>query len=296
MAKRIPEEGRNLICKLYLQGESLKFIKGKFNTCDGTIYNILKENNITQNRRVKDRSSCYKKEYKKKYRDEHIEESKEWHKKYREDNKEVIREKQREYDSKHKEQKKEYNKTNKDKRSKIQKEHMQDLKHIALNMLGGCKCFLCGDTTIEHLTIDHIDNTGHIDRKMGLKAKRLYLTIAQGRYPENKISNLRVLCWNHNCGRRREYLDLPSKDQTVGQRYRTKIWKEAFDFFGPCRCGISDLKFLSISHINNDGAERRRKGEPLGPNLLSKFRQVGWPESLKEEFCLECFNHNCKKF
>jgi hypothetical protein len=295
MAKRIHKENKDLICKLYLQGESLKFIKERFNTCAGTIYNILKENNIIQNRKVKDRSFCYKEEYKKKYREEHVEESKEWHKKYREDNKEVIKKKNKEYYLKHKEHKKEYNKINEVRISKSQRGRAQGQKRKALDILGGCKCILCGDTKLEHLTIDHIDNTGHIDKKIGLSASNLYLAIAQGRYPQDRISNLRVLCFNHNCGRRRGYLDLPLKDQTVRQRWQTKLWKEAFNFFGPCHCGISDLKFLTVSHIHNDGAERRRNGEPTSASLLSKFRVAGWPESLKEEFRLECFNHNCKK-
>jgi len=160
-------------------------------------------------------------------------------------------------------------------------------------MLGGCKCFSCGDEILEHLTIDHIDNTGCVDRKIGLSGNGLYLAIVKGRYHQDKISNLRVSCWNHNLGRRREYLDLPMEGQVVKQKHKIKLWKEAFEFFGSCHCGISDLKFLSISHINNDGADRRRNGEPTGPALLSRFHQAGWPESLKDEFCLECFNCNC---
>jgi hypothetical protein len=239
---------------------------------------------------------------------------KEWNKKYREENKEILKEKQKEYGIKHKEQKKEYDKdhrpeyyiknidkfkeyaeANKDKISKSQKERGIVLKRAALDVLGGCKCFACGDEILGHLTVDHIDNTGYVDRKIGLKASTLYSAVVKGEYPQDKISNLRVSCWNHNLSRRRGYLDLPSENQTVGQRCNAKLWKEALEFFGPCRCGISDLKFLSISHINNDGAERRKNGEPSAASLLSRFRQAGWPESLKEEFCLECFNHNCKK-
>jgi hypothetical protein len=250
----------------------------------------------------------------KKYWEDHTEEMKEWNKKYREENKEILKEKQKEYGIKHKEQKKEYDKNhrpeyyiknidkfkeyaeaNKNKISKSQKERRVYIKREALNVLGGCRCFACEDETLCHLTVDHIDNTGYLDKKNGLKASTLYSAIAKGEYPQDKILNLRVSCWNHNLSRRREYLNLPSESQTVGQRCNTKLWKEAFEFFGPCHCGISDLKFLSISHINNDGAERRKNGEPSAASLLSKFRQAGWPESLKEEFCLECFNHNCKK-
>lgn len=86
------------------------------------------------------------------------------------------------------------------------------------------------------------------------------------------------------------------KNRTYIQNYNIKIWEEAFLFFGPCRfCGQKDLQFLSISHIRNDGAEKRRNGETTGVGLLKKFRKMGWPESLKEDYCLECFNCNCSK-
>jgi hypothetical protein len=45
------------------------------------------------------------------------------------------------------------------------------------------------------------------------------------------------------------------------------------------------------SYIKN--TERRRNGEGRGIRLLVDFRRQGWPESLKEDFCLECFNCNC---
>jgi hypothetical protein len=285
--KRLSEENRNLVCKLYLQKESLEFIRKELNICDSSIYRILKENNIAKNRDTKesDFNPDCRKERNNRYCLEHKEEIKNQKKKYYEDNKEIIKERQKEYNLKNKEQVKGYNKG-----------YRKNLKRKVFDTLGGCKCFLCGDNISGHLTVDHIDNTGYIDKRIGLGAGNLYSSIVKGKYPQDKISNLRVLCWNHNLSRRREYLNVPSEDQTAAQRWQTKLWKEAFNFFGPCHCGISDLKFLTISHIHNDGAERKRNGEPRGGLiLLIKFRKLGWPESLKEDFCLECFNHNCEK-
>jgi hypothetical protein len=98
-------------------------------------------------------------------------------------------------------------------------------------------------------------------------------------------------------GKRKEYLNLPLMEQSKDQKFRTKLHKEAFSFFGPCKtCGNNNLIYLTISHIHNDGAERRRNGEERGgAKLLQKFRNLGWPESLKEDFCLECFNCNCSR-
>lgn len=189
----------------------------------------------------------------------------------------------------------EKNKTNEDrmnrKRESSRKfENNQKIK--AFEMIGGCACSICGCTELSKLTIDHIDNSGCVERKSGLRAIR---AITTNKLSKEQLENLRVLCWNHNFARCREYLDLPYKQQTYGQRYATKLWKEAFKFFGPCSCGESDLKFLTISHIHNDGAKRRKEGEEVGIALLIKFRNRGWPKSLKEDFCLECANCNCSR-
>jgi hypothetical protein len=162
----------------------------------------------------------------------------------------------------------------------------------ALDIIGGCHCSLCDCKDLDKLTVDHIDNSGSIDKQKGLRVIR---AIATNKLSKEQLANLRVLCWNHNLSRCREYLDFPYEKQTYGQRYATKLWKEALNFFGPCHCKESELKFLTISHIKNDGAERRRNGEKVGAGLIVGFRKLGWPESLKEDFCLECANCNCSR-
>jgi serine/threonine protein phosphatase PrpC len=189
----------------------------------------------------------------------------------------------------------EYVSKNKEKTDEYQRWYAKDLKIRTLNAIGGCRCVICGDEDLTHLTIDHIDSTGHIDKKNGLSSKRLRQAIVKGRLPKDRLNNLRCLCFNHNCSTQRGYLDLEWKDQTASQRHQAKLWREAFAFFGPCHCGESNLKFLTISHIHNDGAERRKKGEGSARDLLVSFRKQGWPESLKEDYCIECFNHNCSR-
>jgi hypothetical protein len=183
------------------------------------------------------------------------------------------------------EKSKEYYKNNR----KIKEEN----RVIAFNILGGCKCTMCEESRINRLTIDHIDEMGFLDRERDLKGWRMTNAIAAGNLTQNELKNLRVLCWNHNLGRNRKYVDLSHEERTSDQKYKVKIYEEAFNFFGPCSCGQSNIKFLSISHIHNNGAERRREGEKTAAALLSKFRIQGWPQSLKEDFRLECFNCNC---
>jgi len=212
-------------------------------------------------------------------------------KEYREENKHKIKEYQESYYKENREKIKEQKEKNKYK----VKEYRKNIKIQVLNVLGGCKCSLCDVTNVDFLSIDHIDKTGHLDRKDGLYSISLYSAILNKIYPQEKLSNLRVLCYNHNLGRTKEYLDFPPTLQTRQQRRQTKFWKMAFDFFGPCPCGISELKFLTISHIHNDGAEQRKNGEKTGIRLLERFYQQGWPETLKEDYRLECANCNLSK-
>jgi transcriptional regulator with XRE-family HTH domain len=192
---------------------------------------------------------------------------------------------------------KEYKKNNKQYILEKNRARNENYKMIALNILGGCRCIECGDTDLSHLTIDHINGGGTQDRKRNkLFGTRFYISIAKGRYPPENLKDLRVLCYNHNLGRQRGYLDIPLEKQNRRDRYRIKLWKEAFRFFGPCKtCGENELKFLSISHIHNDGAEHRRNGGGSGIELLAKFRKIGWKSSIRDDFCFECFNCNCSR-
>ena len=226
------------------------------------------------------------------------EKEKAYHRRYRKEHKEEIRKRNIEYREENKEELKELAKIryikNKEKINKNNKDLLIKIKIQAFDILGGCKCVICGDEELSHLTIDHIDKTGYLDKKIGFYSQRLYYAIALRRYPEEKLNNLRILCWNHNLGRNKEYLNC--ENQTNNQRYQTKLWQEAYEFFGPCKsCGNSDLIHLTISHIHNDGAEKRRNGERTATHLLSKFHKQDWPESLKEDYCLECFSCNCSK-
>ncbi len=233
---------------------------------------------------------------------------------WRKSHPEKMKESSDKYYSNHKEQKKKYgaeyynknkdwinvrNKIFRDEHKELNSEYFKTynikLKIKTFNALGGCKCSICGDSDLSHLTIDHIDKKGHVDKKAGLYAQRLYRRIVNNELTKKQLSNLRVLCWNHNCSRSREYLKLPIEPLNTRKGNRRKLWGEAFNFFGPCSCGEMDLRFLTISHIHNDGAERRKNGERCGEDLLRTFRNSGWPETLKEDFCLECYNCNCSR-
>lgn len=63
---------------------------------------------------------------------------------------------------------------------------------------------------------------------------------------------------------------------------------------GKCTCcGEATLEFLTIDHINNDGAEdRRQNGKKSGGKLYRWLIKNGFP---KENYQVLCYNCNCAK-
>lgn len=190
--------------------------------------------------------------------------------------------------------KREYNKTHKEEGKLYQRAYINGIRESIYKILKP-ECAICGNEDKRFLTIDHIKNNGCEDRKEKGGHNGVIRYLKKTNFPEDYIKeNYQILCWNHNSAKCREYLDKSYSDQTIQQRKLVKLWKEAFSFFGPCEiCGETDLKFLTIDHINNDGAERRRNGEVFGIQLIRSFRKMGWPNSLRKDYRLLCFNHNC---
>jgi len=189
----------------------------------------------------------------------------------------------------------------KNKKNRLEAIKIRDLEdHKKIFDILGNKCVSCGETNLNFLTLDHIHNDGYLDKtKNGSSLTKTFIRkYRKSGWPIEEIKQkFQILCYNCNSAKvKRDYFDLPYEEQSYGQRYRFKLWKEAFYFFGPCQiCGCSNLKFLSIDHIHNDGAKKRKNGEKVGAGLLSVFKKQGWPESLKEDYRLLCFNCNCNK-
>lgn len=62
----------------------------------------------------------------------------------------------------------------------------------------GQRCSCCGETERMFLTLDHIDGNGREHRRT-TKAPSLYKWVVENDYPDN----MRILCFNCNCGRQR---------------------------------------------------------------------------------------------
>lgn len=99
-----------------------------------------------------------------------------------------------------------WNENNKDRRKDSRKIWKEKLYNEFYKMYGN-KCACCGETEKKFLTIDHINNDGHIERSINknsvLKLIRESLLF--------KRNDIQVLCWNCNCGKQRNNGICPHK-------------------------------------------------------------------------------------
>lgn len=75
------------------------------------------------------------------------------------------------------------------------KERRKRLKMHVLNHYGG-KCVCCGTTTMEFLSMDHINGDGYIDRSLG-DGDHIWNQIKRNNYPDT----FQILCFNCHMAR-----------------------------------------------------------------------------------------------
>jgi hypothetical protein len=181
---------------------------------------------------------------------------------------------------------KEYQTKNKDKIAEYGRERLRLLKEEMFSVIGD-KCCECGEMDKSFLTLDHKNGGGRAEREEKGGPIGIIKHLKESGWPEDYIKeNYQILC----------YLIDSSENLTYPQKKAKELWKEAFDFFGPCeKCGITDLRFLTIDHINGNGTKERLGGGKFGTGLIKEFKKMGWPDSLKENYQFLCYNHNCGK-
>jgi len=161
-----------------------------------------------------------KKEYERKYYEINKERMKQRAKNWREKNLEKVRQFHREYNRKNKDKlhnylhnyylrvkntekyKKQTEKSNKSPMHKVYHLHWRErlrfeiLSHYS-NGTMRCACPPCGESIIEFLELDHINNDGAKQKREGLKSTRLWTWIKKNNFPEG----YQVLCANCNRGK-----------------------------------------------------------------------------------------------
>jgi hypothetical protein len=232
------------------------------------------------------------------YREKTKEQSKKRGKEYRKNNKDKIKIKdQRWYNERggKKKTKKNYIK-NKDRYQRLEKERRKRYIDKLYDILGN-KCAFCKKTDPILFTIDHIHNDGKEERKILHGSNGLAIHLNRLGWPEEYIKErYQILCYNCNYSKnRREYLNKLESDMTKKELKEFHLWQDAYKFFGRCEiCKETSLKYLTVDHRNNNGNLRRKiEKEPGGAQLLRRFELMGWPESLRLEYRLLCYNCNC---
>ena len=62
----------------------------------------------------------------------------------------------------------------------------------------GWECSCCGERVVKFLSVDHVNNDGHLDRKAGRSGASMYRKIIKEGLPET----YQILCMNCNFGKK----------------------------------------------------------------------------------------------
>lgn len=148
------------------------------------------------------RRSVYEKEYYNKNKEKIKEQVKAWIKKHPEKQKEYSKRGQVVYS----EQRKNYARMKYYNRN-IEKEEMENtaikLECFKIYSENKIFCACCGETNYSFLTLDHTNNDGYLEKRVGTKKRlggiQLYKCLKRRGFPNKE--KFQVLCWNCNCGK-----------------------------------------------------------------------------------------------
>lgn len=206
---------------------------------------------------------------------------------------------------------------NKDVVAASTKRYRDGIFEAAVAALGG-KCVWCGEFEREFLTIDHVDNDGNSERRLGsIGWKRRILD------GELDASKYRVLCHNCNLGRYRldpvhHYSNRPltgrkkacpvcgadqdesrfrsghsAKCLECDRKYRVARRMEMIQALGGvCACcGQDEWHKLVLDHVHDDGAVSRASGQRSGIDLMAALLRGKVKKSDHQLLCWNC-NHS----
>lgn len=106
-----------------------------------------------------------------------------------------------------------------------------------------------------------------------------------------RTSDLCDWCRRRHYGRRYNQSDEQRRKQGDKRQQLRAEFIQAYG--GACQCcGETEPVFLTLDHVNNDGAQHRRTTRRSGYMMIALLRELGWP---KEGYQLLCFNCNAAK-
>jgi hypothetical protein len=184
--------------------------------------------------------------------------------------------------------------------------HGQKLKETVLSHYSGGipKCACCGEQNMAFLSIDHVEGGGNKQMcELKRRGNGFYRWLRNNGYP----SGYRVLCMNCNSTLGlRGYCPhgiLPSdmkfrfgQSQSYGaiyvRKHRQKLRHDVLVHYSgglpTCSCcGEKHEEFLSIDHINDDGADHRRMGIKSGCETYLWLVNNDFPAGF-QVLCMNC--------
>ena len=200
---------------------------------------------------------------------------------------------------------------NKDHLRQARREKKKEILDRLFEMLGYV-CAACGESDRTVLTVDHINNDGHLDRHRGsmgwkreivkgLRPIKDYRILCHScnvsTYLKNPVHHLKVKiptgimkkCWC--CQMERDTSELqPDVCSACARMNRFKMKVECFKLFGSsCQgCGETDVVKLCLDHLASNG-NRMRKVHGAGTEI---YRKILDGRLDKNEFACLCFNCN----
>lgn len=155
---------------------------------------------------------------------------------------------------------------------------------------GVVKCNLCEESRLHILTIDHISGGGNKHRREeGIKTGySTYSWLKKNNYPED----FQVLCFN--CQFKKRFEDSTSEDPTKIQlqtaAYVRKIKEEVLSQYGKtCSCGESDLRVLTLDHVNDGGRKHKEEIGKEGYGFYLHLKNNNFPNDPPlQTMCMNC--------
>ena len=173
---------------------------------------------------------------------------------------------------------------------KYNKDYHDYLKQLVISHYGG-RCAICGETHLSFLCIDHINNDGFKCKENARFGTGLYCSIIREGFP----SGYQVLCWNHNWLKHLDFMkpNLSNNKRAIKDRkYAQKVKEKVLDHYGHvcvC-CGETDIRVLGMDHIHGGGKKHREEINCLRSISFNRYLiEHNFPDDVQ----VMCMNCNC---